>query len=275
MEPGIADPLDARTISVAANREDSFWRVEVLERTESTNTLCLERAAQGEAAGLAVFAEEQSAGRGRRGNSWQAPPGSALLFSILLRPFHPPAQWHRLTLAAAIAVCRSVEEISTCGSPQIKWPNDILLDSCKLAGILLESTVTAGAGGCVVIGIGLNVHARSFPPDLRIPATSLVLASGHAPSRNEIASLLLSHLRRSIDEAFENWQGLRTSFAKRDVLAGRRIETELPDGAIVTGTASGIDDSGGLILHTDAGPQIVLREAARITMLGHPDMDGI
>lgn len=273
METGIYDPLDALAISAAANREDPFWHVEVVGRTESTNTLCLERAGRGEEAGLAVFAEEQSAGRGRRGNSWQAPPGSALLFSILLRPSHPPAQWHRLTLAAAIAVCRTIEEISTCGSPRIKWPNDILVDSCKLAGILLESTVTAGAGGCVVIGIGLNVHARSFPPDLRIPATSLALASGHAPSRNEIASLLLSHLRRSIDEAFENWQGMRASFAMRDFLAGQLIETELPDGAIATGTASGIDDSGGLLLNTDAGPQIVLREAARITRLRHPDLD--
>jgi BirA family biotin operon repressor/biotin-[acetyl-CoA-carboxylase] ligase len=172
-------------------------------------------------------------------------------------------------VAAAVAVCRAITG-TTSLLPSVKWPNDVLIGSHKVAGILIESRAPgAGSSGWLVIGIGVNVHTREFPLTLRYPATSLALAGGHAPARAELASSLLGALREESDRAFSEtgWPETRAAFAAFDGLRGRRIRAE-QNGVINEGVAHGIDDEGGLILVTDDGAGgVVLRDAHSITRL--------
>lgn len=245
------------------------WRVEVLDETVSTNAVAMARGASGEADGYAVIADHQVGGRGRRGNRWESPPGSALLISVLLRPDVPLSRWPRVAVAAAVAVCRTIAA-TTPLVPSIKWPNDILLGSHKVAGILIESRAPgAGSSGWLVVGAGINVHTREFPLTLRYPATSLALATGHAPVRSELATAFLAALREECDHALNDagWPATREAFAAFDGLTGRRIRAE-QNGSITEGLARGIDDEGGLILlAADGSPPIVLRDAHSITPL--------
>ena len=244
------------------------WRVEVVEETISTNALAMERGAAGEPDGYAVIADHQVGGRGRRGNRWESPPGSALLLSALLRPEVPLSRWPRVAVAAAVAVCRAITG-TTPLLPTVKWPNDILIGARKVAGILIESRAPlAGSAGCLVVGIGINVHTREFPLTLRYPATSLALAGGHAPARAELAGALLIALREESDRAFDEtrWPETRGAFAAFDGLTGRRIRAE-QNGVISEGLAHGIDGEGGLILTRADGERVVLRDAHSITPL--------
>ena len=245
------------------------WRVEVLDETVSTNAVAMERGASGEPDGYAVIADYQVGGRGRRGNRWESPPGSALLISALLRPETPLSRWPRVAVAAAVAVCRAIAG-TTSLLPLVKWPNDILLGSHKVAGMLIESRAPgAGSSGWLVVGAGINVHTRQFPINLRYPATSLALAGGHAPARSELAAAFLAALREECDRALDDagWMLTREAFAAFDGLIGRRIRAE-QNGEIIEGIARGLDDEGGLILLRDHGaPATVLRDAHSISML--------
>lgn len=244
------------------------WRVEVLDETISTNAVAMEQGAAGEPAGYAVIADHQVGGRGRRGNRWESPPGSALLLSALLRPEVPLSLWPRVAVAAAVAVCRAITR-TTPVLPSIKWPNDVLLGSHKVAGILVESRAPgAGSPGWLVVGVGINVHTREFPLTLRYPATSLALAGGHAPARADLAAALLVSLRDETDRALTaaGWPETRAAFAAFDALTNRRIRAE-QNGQIREGIARGLDDEGGLILVGEDGVPFVLRDAHSITPL--------
>jgi BirA family transcriptional regulator, biotin operon repressor / biotin---[acetyl-CoA-carboxylase] ligase len=148
-------------------------------RTDSTNTRARELAEQGAPGGTVVTAAEQTAGRGRQGRVWTAPSGKALLYSAILRPLETRPL---LPLTVAIAVCEAAEELAPGVNCQIKWPNDIWVGGCKLAGILIE---TKAQDDWAVIGVGLNltVAPHEFPSDLRNPATSLFggVAGGWGP----------------------------------------------------------------------------------------------
>ena len=244
------------------------WRVETVEATVSTNQLAGARAEAGEPGGWAVVADHQSGGKGRRGNRWEAPPGSSLLMSAILRPTAPMMQWPRLAVATAVAVCRAIEA-TTRLLPEIKWPNDILIDGHKVAGILLESRAPGSQSpGWVIVGVGINVHSRDFPLGLRYPATSLALAGGHAPARADLAAALLAALEEESSRATgSGWDEVLRAYATRDALAGHRIRAE-SHGQVVEGLASGLDPEGELIVRPDPGaPPIVLRDAHGITLL--------
>src|SRR5262245_62133123 len=153
-----------------------------LGRVGSTQAVAFTLAADGAADRTVVIAEAQSAGRGRRGRTWQDEPGASLLTSIILRPHLTPARLPMLSLAAGIAVAEALEQVTGL-IPRLKWPNDVLIDRRKLAGILLESrigaaSVDAGATPLVVLGIGVNLTQRAFPSELADRATSVWLASG-------------------------------------------------------------------------------------------------
>lgn len=244
------------------------WRVETIGQTTSTNQMVAARAEAGEASGLAIIADHQVAGRGRRGNRWESPPGSALLLSALLRPEAPMAYWPRLAVAAAVATCQAIS-LTTSLRPFIKWPNDILIDGCKVAGILLESRAPdPGTPGWVIIGVGVNVHTRAFPLDLRYPATSLTLAGGHAPTRADLASALLLAITRQADLALSpDWTDVLAAYANYDALVGRLIRAE-NQGNIIDGRVGGLDHEGGLILRPiDGSSPVTLRDAHSLTLL--------
>lgn len=183
----------------------------VLAETDSTNDLAARAGRAGAAEGLVIFAESQRAGRGRLDRKWISSPGLGLLFSVLLRPILPPAQWPQLTFCAALAVACTVEAF-TPSKVRIKWPNDVLADGRKIAGILLETHQQTAP--FVVVGIGLNMlqTAHDFPPDLRDKVTSIAIQNDQPPDRRAVAAELL----RTFNQLYHEWQSARFATIKRE-----------------------------------------------------------
>jgi BirA family transcriptional regulator, biotin operon repressor / biotin---[acetyl-CoA-carboxylase] ligase len=200
--------------------------------TDSTNERARLLAAAGAPHGTLVTADEQSAGRGRQGRVWTAPPRSAVLMSVLLRELS-----ETLPLAAAVAVCEALPV-----EAQIKWPNDVWIEGRKVAGILVEARPQEG---WAVLGIGLNVTTESFPPELA--ATSLRL-EGAALSPEDALASLVSALR---DWLAQPSPAVLAAWRSRDALYGRAVRWSNGGNE---GTAAGIDDSGALIVETADGP---------------------
>jgi BirA family biotin operon repressor/biotin-[acetyl-CoA-carboxylase] ligase len=200
-------------------------------RTGSTNERARELALMGAPHGTLVTADEQTAGRGRQGRTWTAPPGSAMLMSLVLRDFEDV-----LPLTAAVAICAALPV--ECA---IKWPNDVWIDGRKVAGILVEGRPQAG---WAVLGIGLNVTTESFPPELAQTATSLRLAGVETNVEAVVAATLAAlttWLATPTAEVLSAWR-------HRDALRGRPVRWS--DGK---GTAAGIDANGSLLVDTPEG----------------------
>jgi len=241
--------LDAARLTAADPDLLTGLTVEVVEEAASTNALVIERARSGAAEGLVIAAEHQTAGRGRLDRTWETPPRSGLTFSVLLRPTAPTASWPWLPLLAGYAVDKALKAAGYEAS--VKWPNDVLLDGRKVAGILVER-VDTGAGPAAVVGIGLNVGMTA--EELPVPeATSLAVASsGEVPDR----TALLVSLLASLSEAYAALQeggdlaGIRLaeSYAAACSTIGRVVRVVLPSGEELTGTANGIDPSGRLLV---------------------------
>ncbi len=214
----------------------------------STNDEALRLAASGAPAGTAVVAEEQTAGRGRAGHSWNSPPGVALLFSVVLRPALPPERLPLVPLACGCAISRAVVDFTALPA-RVKWPNDILVNGRKCAGLLCEA-----ASGAVVCGVGVNVNTppEALPPRPIFPASSLLAESGASSpfDREALLSAMLDALPKAVSRLEEpdgpDW--LAREFAARDALRGRAVKVALPDGSTATGVASGIAPSGALLL---------------------------
>jgi BirA family biotin operon repressor/biotin-[acetyl-CoA-carboxylase] ligase len=199
--------------------------------TDSTSERARELAAAGAPHGTLVTADEQRAGRGRQGRLWTAPPGSAVLMSLLLRDLD-----ELLPLSAAVAVCEALPV-----DARVKWPNDVWIDRRKVAGILIEGMPQQG---WAVLGIGVNVTTESFPPELAETATSLRLAGIETtPARvlDELLASLSRWLGAPRDAVLAAWRS-------RDALRGERIHWSGGEG-----TADGIDDSGALLVQTGNG----------------------
>ena len=202
-----------------------------LRATDSTSTRARELALAGAPHGTLVTAGEQSAGRGRHGRTWSAPPGRALLMSLVLRD--PPTL---LPLAAAVAVAE------LCGpDARIKWPNDVLLGGRKVAGILVEGRPFEG---WAILGIGLNVAVR--PEDLPVELRETAAGLGREPEDVEpVLAELLGLLGRRLDEEPE---ATLDAWRQRDALRGREIRW---DGG--TGVAAGVDGGGRLVVELTGG----------------------
>jgi BirA family transcriptional regulator, biotin operon repressor / biotin---[acetyl-CoA-carboxylase] ligase len=236
-----------------------------LRRTDSTNERARELAAAGVPHGTLVTAAEQTAGRGRQGRSWSAPPGSSLLLSLVLSP--PPRM---LPLAAAVAVCDAVDTAPGASArppAAIKWPNDVVLARgedppalAKLAGILVEARLGGDRENWAVLGIGLNaaVSLDELPDELRSTAATLALGAGDL---EPLLAALLDALRRRLAEPPES---TLAAWAARDALRGRRIEWSAPTarGEVGdrqgTGIAQGIDGDGRLVVALDGGGRTAL-----------------
>jgi len=167
--------------------------LQIFAETDSTNNLARDAGQTGAPEGLVFFAESQRAGRGQRGRTWSSPAGSSLLFSVLLRPAAPRELWSRLTLLAVRSILEAIQ-IETGIAAAWKWPNDLVVGPCKLAGILVEATP-----GLAVLGMGLNVSQREadYPEELRGRAASLEMIAGRAVDRESLAARVLTRLDRS------------------------------------------------------------------------------
>jgi BirA family biotin operon repressor/biotin-[acetyl-CoA-carboxylase] ligase len=236
------------------------FRVEVLPEVPSTNRLVAERARAGEEEGLVLVTEHQTAGRGRLDRVWTTPPRAALTGSVLLRPTVAAERWPLLPLLTALAVG---EAVVAAGGPRVelKWPNDVLHDGLKLAGILLERVETP-SGPAAVVGIGLNVSTTRA--ELPVPtAASLVTAGMVDPDR----TALLGALVRALAERYAAWSGSATGDASlladyraRCDTVGRPVRVDLPHGAPLEGVAVGVADDGALLVQptgSTGGPTAV------------------
>jgi BirA family biotin operon repressor/biotin-[acetyl-CoA-carboxylase] ligase len=208
------------------------------ERCESTQLLLGADAPEG----AVVVCDFQSAGRGRLGRTWEAPPGTALQLSVLVRPpaDRRPAE---LTLVAALALAETLEEVAQVAAT-IKWPNDVLLGGRKVAGILGEA-----CGDVVVLGIGLNVDQseEQLPETAPQPPTSLRVATGRSLDRAALLALLLDRLERCYDAWLDGGlAALRDPLDRRDFLRGRIVQV-----GELRGRAVDIDADGNLVLECD------------------------
>jgi BirA family transcriptional regulator, biotin operon repressor / biotin---[acetyl-CoA-carboxylase] ligase len=255
-------PLDVAKLSRAVLRPGGLWReAEVARRTGSTNADLLARAAGGAPEGVVLAAEEQTAGRGRMGRAWVAPPYAALTFSVLVRPAVPPARRGWLPLLAGVAVASAVRDVTGVDA-RLKWPNDVLAGPAKLGGILAEA-----AGDAVVVGIGLNVSTdqAELPPAPAgsLAATSLRAAGAAAGDRELLLAAILT--------AFERWyrawvqaagdpgrSGLRAAYTALCATLDRRVRVELPAGQPVSGEAVGVDPDGRLLVRVSPGSEVAV-----------------
>ena len=202
------------------------WRVELTQQTASTNADVIERARAGAAEGLVVIAEEQTAGRGRMGRSWVSARGAGVWLTVLLRPRLPLARWGWLPLLTGVALADTVREVTGL-TATLKWPNDLLIDGRKCAGILAE----VASPGAVAVGVGLNVlqEAAQLPVTATgLPATSLLLAGAAEADRTQLAVGILQRLA----QRYESWQhdprGILEPYRQRCSTIGREVRISLP-----------------------------------------------
>ncbi|MGW0505301.1 biotin--[acetyl-CoA-carboxylase] ligase [Micromonospora sp. NPDC003241] len=266
-------PLSAARLRRALVAPYGPWtRLELKVETGSTNADVAEAARTGEPEGLVVVAERQSAGRGRRGRAWQSPPRAGIATSVLLRPGQavpdrawppaPPSGYGWLPLLAGVALVEAVTLLAELDAT-LKWPNDLLLGDAKCAGILAEAVPGPGLDDppAIVLGVGLNVTLRAdelpeHPTGLL--ATSLQLAGAAATDRDPLLRALL----RSVADWYARWRaadgdaaacGLRDAYLAVCGTVGREVRAFLPDGTEFTGTATGVDLDGRLLVTTATG----------------------
>ena len=244
----IADDLIARLGERSLVRE-----ILVFEETDSTNDVAMRRGRQGARGGLAVFAERQTAGRGRFGRRWNSASHKGLWFSLLLRPCLPLAQWPRLTTWAAVALASATEEVVRTRA-EIKWPNDIHLGGKKIAGILAEIGEDAAGDAFAVVGIGVNVNHEpaDFPVELSEKAGSLREFAGELVDRSAFAAILLRALNARIPDLENAFDAIVRDAGQRSGLLGRWIQVRVGE-AIAEGVAEALDGDGHLMLRTGAG----------------------
>jgi BirA family biotin operon repressor/biotin-[acetyl-CoA-carboxylase] ligase len=265
----IDDSLDPDLIRANLKTKRIGRSVVVYEQTASTNDIAAEYARNPDHDGLVIFAEEQTAGRGRTGATWQSRRGESLLFSFVL--IDCKAGNELLSLACAVGVAEAIGQV---GGHQaaIKWPNDIMLDGRKVAGILVESRRVARISSLVsriqtdprdtrnvtrdtaVVGIGINCHQTkdSFPEDLRPTATSLDMMSGTKCQRVTVAKRVLTSLDHWLRKAERDKQQVIETWSRLSTQLGQRVALSY-NGKRFTGNCVGVDPEHGLILQLDRG----------------------
>lgn len=229
-------------------------RVRCFDETDSTNLQACRLGDEGDVDGLVVIADRQSSGKGRMGRRWESPGGVNLYASILLRPPILPFEAPKLTFLSAVAVCRAIIRCTGL-QPTVKWPNDILLNGGKVAGLLNEMSSETDQVHYVVLGIGVNLNMRAdqFPDDLRYPATSLAIVAGKAVSRLDFTRVLLQevdalyqiYLERGSAPILSAWTELCT-------MTGQAVQVDCNEYKI-TGTMTGLAEDGALLVRTETG----------------------
>jgi BirA family biotin operon repressor/biotin-[acetyl-CoA-carboxylase] ligase len=230
---------------------DPGRRIEWFDSIDSTMAVAARLAREGCRSGTLVGADEQTAGIGRHGHSWHSQSGAGLYVSLVLRLAVPSGTLPLVMLALGLGTQQAIAEVSGL-APDLRWPNDILLDGKKCAGILAQLE-----GEAVIAGIGINVSHVSFPPDLASLATSLRLAGAPEVSREN----LLASLVRSLEDACRilathGPAAICAAFTRASSYAsGRRVRVEQEEG-MLEGVTCGLDPSGFLLLRQDNGTEI-------------------
>ena len=219
--------------------------------TTSTNDIAIELAGRDAKEGTLVIADSQTRGRGRLDRKWVAPAGTSILASLILRPAIELSQVNRIVLITTISIIHAIRNVTNL-SALVKWPNDIVINGRKAAGILAESKTEKNSLNFVVVGFGVNVNIKkgSFPEEITDIATSLSIESGREVSRIYLLQEILKqiesrYLRLNGNSFLDEWKSLSATI-------GSQIQIEYPD-STRTGLATDIDENGALIIQLDTG----------------------
>ncbi len=254
------DHIDAPTLNAALANTPFANRLHHFPTIDSTNTYALEQARLGAPNGSFYLADQQTAGRGRSDHEWHSAASQGIYLSVLFRPDTaqplPTADLVWLPLMTGLATHHAIREV-TALTPDLRWPNDILIESRKVAGILVEAQTESELVSAAVIGIGINLHQQSFPPNLATPATSLDLETGRIVSRQPLLIALLQALHAEL--AFLSSPQRKAALAAvphriaaiSTWVSGRRVNVHGPQQ--VTGVTAGLDTRGFLRLRTNGG----------------------
>jgi len=232
-------------------------RILRFESLPSTNTELARHASEGAGEGLAILADEQTAGRGRLARAWSSPRGAGLYFSILLQPAIAPELWPLITFMAVLAVGDALREACEVET-DIKWPNDLLSGERKICGILAESVETPN-GRAVIVGIGINLTAEAYPAEIAGVATSVSEAAGRAVEREPLLAALLRALSRwySLLHEVDGVEKIVAAWASRSSYANGKVVQVANGDEVWQGITRGVEADGALRLETTEGIRIV------------------
>ena len=256
----IADDLRSRLGECPLIRE-----ILVFQETGSTNDQAAQMGRHGTAGGVAIFAEKQTAGRGRFGRRWESASHRGLWFSLLLRPELPMMLWPRLTTWAALGVASAID--GTAGErATVKWPNDVYLKGKKVAGILIETGTDADGGVFAVLGIGVNVNHEpdDFPGELQDKAGAIRDATGYPVDRAALAVAILRELNARWNAVGAHFGHLLEEASRRSFLLGKWITVQSGE-TTLEGIAEALDDQGHLLLRQSDG-EISRLSAGEVTL---------
>lgn len=227
------------------------------ESVTSTNSEVARLAVEGADEGLAIVADEQTAGRGRLQRAWSSPKGAGLYFSILLRPRIAAEHWPLITFVAALATSDALLEGAGVQT-DIKWPNDLMANERKICGILAEAIETP-SGRAVVVGIGINLTNEAFPQELLAMATSVAQESGRQPEREMLLAALLGALARwySLLHEPDGAGKIVAAWASRSSYASDKLVQVTNGDEVLQGITRGIENDGALRLETVRGIQLI------------------
>ena len=238
------DRLDPDKIRDSLNTRRIGKKTIVFGTVTSTNDAAAEYASDAKNDGLVILAEEQTSGRGRGGNKWYGGKGQSVLCSIVLANENLNAEL--LSLPAAVAVAEAVSETA-----RVKWPNDIILNGKKVAGILLESKQTE-YGKVFILGVGINCHQKDFPAELASTATSIDIETQTSSDRISLIKRLITSIEHRLEEAATNSEAILEKWRQLSTQLGQRL-TVVYNGQEFTGSCVGVDPLKGLILQLDSG----------------------
>ena len=260
------DRLDADKIKANLKTKHIGKKILVYNRTSSTNDIAAEYAKNKENNGLAIFAEEQTAGRGRAGTQWHSGRADSILCSIVLTECKCNAEL--LSLTCAVAIAEAIGEVGGIEA-KIKWPNDIILNGKKVAGILLESKPNNDRSA-YILGVGINCHQRkdSFPAELRAAATSIDIESRTICDRISLAKRLLASMDHWLEVVEKDSKKVTDQWQKLSIQLGHRV-TLVFNGRKYTGNCIGIDPEKGLVVQLETGG-VRMFDAAHTT-IAKPD----
>ena len=245
--------LDSEKIRAALGSAASHYHLRVIDATDSTNSLLMQAAEAGAPDGSVVCAEYQFAGRGRRGRHWHSVLGGSLTFSVLWRFEEGIAALVGLSLAVGVAMARALNQFSRF-PVKLKWPNDVLVDYRKLAGILVEIQGDIQGPSFAVVGIGLNVRLPAAQRESIDQAVVDLEEMQVQVDKNRLLATCLIELKSVMDVMRQDgFSGLRAEWESHHAHAGQSVSLLLPDRQTVTGIARGVDDTGAFLLQSDNG----------------------